>query len=260
MTPFVFQLNEVFPILSKVPVVEAVLEIRARADENWSERHICDALERQLPNLPVSSSVGMVSGQIEFPQGEDPRAHTKSMGWHGIEKKSVDGKEVVRFEADAFNYNHLTPYPGWQAFIQSAMDTWRIHQGLASITAIQRIGLRFINKISVPVAGLQLEDYFSSPPLEPKGLILPFSGFLHRDNMVVPGTEYAVQIIRTLAPPPPEGSTEIQLILDIDVSSTMPWSGDTESLMKRLSEMRWLKNKAFFGSLGEKALQLLTSP
>ena len=45
------------------------------------------------------------------------------------------------------------------------------------------------------------------------------------------------------------------LILDIDVFTTRAMELNEEVFLKRLQEMRWLKNKAFFGSITQKALE-----
>jgi uncharacterized protein (TIGR04255 family) len=46
------------------------------------------------------------------------------------------------------------------------------------------------------------------------------------------------------------------LILDIDVFTTQGFDLDESILGRRLLEMRWLKNKVFFGSITGKALQM----
>jgi len=48
----------------------------------------------------------------------------------------------------------------------------------------------------------------------------------------------------------------LALILDIDVFTTQPLELEQSMLVRRLLEMRWLKNKVFFGSVTEKALEL----
>jgi len=47
----------------------------------------------------------------------------------------------------------------------------------------------------------------------------------------------------------------LAVILDIDVSTTQGFGMDESLLLRRLIEMRWLKNKVFFGSIPEEALQ-----
>jgi uncharacterized protein (TIGR04255 family) len=87
-------------------------------------------------------------------------------------------------------------------------------------------------------------------------LDLPFQGFMHHDTLAVPEHPYAMNVIRTIQPPQANGHAGTALILDIDVFTTQGFELDDEILRRRLLEMRWLKNKAFFGSITEKALEM----
>jgi uncharacterized protein (TIGR04255 family) len=45
------------------------------------------------------------------------------------------------------------------------------------------------------------------------------------------------------------------LILDIDVFTTEPFAYDLATVIRQLGEMRWLKNKMFFGNLTSQAVE-----
>jgi hypothetical protein len=45
------------------------------------------------------------------------------------------------------------------------------------------------------------------------------------------------------------------LILDVDVFTTQPLEPKLGTLEERLTEMRWLKNKVFFGSVTSSAIR-----
>ena len=65
----------------------------------------------------------------------------------------------------------------------------------------------------------------------------------------------AVQSIRTIQPDPGPNPAGVGLILDISVFTTEPFAYDLSTVTRRLAEMRWLKNKMFFGNLTSKALE-----
>ena len=81
-------------------------------------------------------------------------------------------------------------------------------------------------------------------------------GFVHKDTLAVPGHPYAINLIRTIQQL--NGGTDggVALILDIDVFTTQGFDLDNVVLERHLLEMRWLKNKAFFGSITDKALKM----
>jgi uncharacterized protein (TIGR04255 family) len=85
---------------------------------------------------------------------------------------------------------------------------------------------------------------------------LPFLNFFHHDTFAVPGYPYAINVIRTIQPPLNPQIEGLGLIVDIDAFTTQPFEIKDGMLEERLTELRWLKNKAFFCSITPKALEL----
>jgi uncharacterized protein (TIGR04255 family) len=253
MTDFLLEPNEVFPTLSQAPVTEAVLELRCRAETEWEEKRVTALLQQQLPDYHKVESLRGMMTEMRLEPGSAPSHRAEDLGWLGLVMRPEDGKQVARFQRDTFAFNQLSPYPGWDTFVERALTLWSVHERMTTPAEIARIGLRFINRIDLVGPTVKLEDYLVASPKEPDGLMLPFAGFLHRDTLAVPGHEYSVQITRTIQPPTGEEPLKFGLIIDIDVFSTKPWAGTTEELRSRLLQMRWLKNKAFFGSLTPQA-------
>lgn len=80
-------------------------------------------------------------------------------------------------------------------------------------------------------------------------------GFFHHDTMAVPGHPYAVNVVRTIQLPQDPRTQGLGIILDRDVFTMRPFEISQELMNTRLAEMRWLKNKVFFGSVTQKALE-----
>jgi uncharacterized protein (TIGR04255 family) len=70
----------------------------------------------------------------------------------------------------------------------------------------------------------------------------------------VPGHPFGVQVIQTIQPVPGPVK-EVGLILDIDAFTMSPFDFSIEGLKNRLSQLRWLKNKAFFGSFKQETME-----
>ncbi len=170
---------------------------------------------------------------------------------------SADGRQVANFQRDAFSFSRLSPYQGWEVFSAEAIRLYQVYLLLAQPAEAQRIGLRFINQFDVPAAGFELSDYFTQPPSAHAGLPLERAVFFHQDLFRVPGHFYAVNVIRTLQPALSQGGLHIapKLILDIDIFTESPILPDVPKILSRLREMRWIKNKVFFGSLTPSAIR-----
>lgn len=252
----VLDIEEPFEHLPRAPIVEAVVDIRAHASRPLEEASLRSRLEEALSDYQFLDSQRTIRHTLRLlPQEGEPNQRTDDLGWKGLRFKSRDEKHVVRFNRDGFVFSRLAPYESWDQMYQEAMRLWREYVALAQPVEIQRIGLRYINRIQLSAKEVDFEEYLHSPPAPPKGLDLPSSGFMQQNNHVVPGHSYILNIVKTAQPP--EGpESGLGLILDIDVFTTKDFDLDDDVLRKRLLEMRWLKNKAFSGSITDEALAL----
>jgi uncharacterized protein (TIGR04255 family) len=241
---------EQFPRLAHAPIVEAVIDIRARAQDPCEETVLLQCLKPRLPDYPITNKWHEMEGSIRF--GPDqPQIGSRDLGWAGFRFRSPDGKQLASFARSGFSFSRLQPYQNWEQLFGEATRLWRIHVEVAKPLEVQRIGLRFINRIEMQQGDLHCEDYIKLHPEPTEALGLPFVGFFHQDTLNVPGHPLVINVIRTIQPPlsPSDGPA---VILDIDVFTTE--SLRQEDLAQRLHEMRWLKNKVFYGNITDKAL------
>jgi uncharacterized protein (TIGR04255 family) len=152
--------------------------------------------------------------------------------------------------------SRLEPYESWEQLYEESMRLWHLYTGLARPVEIQRIGLRYINRIQLPIGDMRFEEYLDPAPKPPQGLELPFHNFMQHDTLATPDYPYAINVIRTIQLPGTAGNPGLNLILDIDAFTTHGFELEEAELQKHLLEMRWLKNKVFFGSITPSALKL----
>jgi uncharacterized protein (TIGR04255 family) len=249
-------LTERFPHLRYAPIVEAVVEIRALAEGTWEEPTVRSYFEPKLAGYAYFDSPREFRHELEMKVGQAPKQMVKDMGLKGVRFRSHDQLQIVQLNRDGFVFSRLQPYEDWEQLSREAMRLWQFYAELARPTEIQRIGLRFINRMQLPPREVQFEDYIQSGPQPPKELELPFLGFMHHDTLAVPGYSYAINLIRTIQVPPNLQTEGVALILDIDVFTAEAFELREGAIEQRLPEMRWLKNKVFFGSITEKALEI----
>lgn len=242
---------EQFPHLPGAPIVEAVIEIRTRAEAPWEEGTTSEKLKAQVGEYPQVRSERAGQLQLTFTGKPEAEQSFQDLGWRGLQFKSADERQIAAFTYDRFVFSRLPPYQNWDVFQREAMRLWRLHEEVARPKEAQRIGVRFINRIVLPPEELLFEDYICRPPQPPKGLDLPYHGFLHQETLAVPGYPYALNVTRTIQTPPDQ---PVAIILDIDVFTVGSLELQAETLARRLLDMRWLKNKVFFGSVTDKAL------
>lgn len=239
-------LKEEFDHLPNAPIVEGVIHWRAAAEKKWEPGELEDVLKSRLPEYPDPKQQRELSlgGRI----GERGSTVHQRRKWHGLRFESKDKRHIVQFQRDGLIFSRLKPYPEWSTFEEEALKFWEIHKELFEPSQLDRLGVRFINLIeSVTIA--EAHNYLVSPPKCPDSLSLPFFEFLQQYTFDVPGYPYKAQIVQTVQPKSAASSGHPGLILDIDVFTTDPQPIPCDNLKNQLAELRWLKNKLFFGSL-----------
>ena len=244
---------EEFEHLPNAPIIEAVIEIRARSTAQLEEREVRSKVERGLADYAFLDSRREFRHEVRITPTEAPKQELQDLGWKGLRFQSTDKKHIAQFNRDGFAFSWLSPYDTWKRLFDESLRLWRLYESIAHPKEIQRIGLRFINRIGLP--DLRLEEYICPAPSPPGGLGLPHLAFLYQDKLAVPEYPYAVNIIRTTQPPSEREAHDLYFILDIDVFTIEEFILDETLLQKRLPEMRWLKNKVFFGSITERTLK-----
>lgn len=245
--------DEKFPHLVSAPIVEAVIDLRAQSIEAFDEATARAYLEPRLEGYKFLDSQQELKHQIKIEAGSPPQ-QTITKIWKGVRFQNSEGKNTASYNRDGFVLSRLAPYQHWDAFLDEAMWLWRIFQDMAKPEAISRIGLRFINRIELPPGDGDFERFIDPAPQSPRDMDLPFLGFLHQESLAVPDYPYAVNLIRTIQPP--LGSGGFAIIIDIDVFTHEVGVYRDDRIMEMLQEMRWLKNKTFFGSVTDVALEV----
>jgi uncharacterized protein (TIGR04255 family) len=246
--------TETFSHLSKAPIVEAALDIRIVPSVRWDETNLQSELKQRLPDFPKVETLRRARYQLPAGKQNDPIV--EDLGCIGFKVSSTDKLHVAQFNKEAFVFSRLKPYEDWGRFSSEALRLLTIYSNLLKPTEVKRIGLRFINHIAITQEKIELADYYKYPPEPLKELDWTLTGYLHHDTMQIPGTVYGVNLIKTVQNFP----GEIGLILDIDVfmqNMQNPFEYDELRIKKCLEEMRWVKNKIFFGSLTDKIIQEL---
>jgi uncharacterized protein (TIGR04255 family) len=248
--------DEVFENLPRAPIVEAVIEIRARATKTLEESSLRSILEPRLAGYHFLDSLRQFFSEVKVEGGKPPIQKVSDVGWKGVRFRSSDEKHIVQFNRDSFVFSRLEPYLTWDQLFDESQRLWAIFYEVAQPAEIQRIGLRYINRIKLPPGELRFEEFIQPAPSTPRELDLPFDGFMHHDTLAVPEHPFAINVIRTVQRPSGLGDAGVALILDIDVFTTQALDVNDGFFRQHLLEMRWLKNKVFFGSITEKALEM----
>ncbi len=132
---------------------------------------------------------------------------------------SADKRQLAVFRRNGFSFSRLPPYERWQSFRDEAKRLWKIYRDVASEQLITRWGLRYINRIDIPLK-TPLENYLTIyPELPPNadGSLRSINSSYMRVDGIVEEIPSGRLVIQQASLPPGKGDFAT-LSLDFDIS------------------------------------------
>lgn len=131
------------------PLTEAVCEVRFRSDVGWDDataNAIYESLSSEF-SRQITSSARFVA--------EDHNVEETLQFW-----REGDEDGVVILSPNALSVTLFQPYPGWDQFKELVIRVYDAYLQIAQPNGILRIGLRYINEITIPATD-EAVDIFS---------------------------------------------------------------------------------------------------
>ena len=233
-----------------------MLDIQVRLPDDFVPRleAVHDAIKERYPKRQERRRW---HGRFQL-ENEAVSVEGGSVAVDGYIFRSADDHLAVQARRDGFTLNWLPPYDRWEAFRDEARRSWEVYREIVRPEIVTRLGLRYINKIGVPLPITSFTDWVLTAPEIAPGLPQGLRTFFMR--LEVPDETGAVAIItETLEPPeaPTEASAAIlPIILDIDAVRESEFPVEGEHVWDTFEHLRDLKNEIFFKSVTDKAKEL----
>jgi uncharacterized protein (TIGR04255 family) len=240
-------MSEIFPHLSKAPIIEAVIDLRAAVAPTFDVEKLQEAHATIRQDYPQMKTQRSWMGQMMQTVGKPPKQAIRDLGVTGYGFSSADEKYVAQFRRDGFSFSRLAPYTAWEDVFGRAATLWKLFYELTQPMEVSRIAVRTINRILVPVPVSDLSKYLTAPPSVPPGTPNEVLGFLTQLFVTDRPTNIVSNIIQTVEQGPRE--THVPIILDTDVYLERPFQPADAALLKHFDALRHMKNLIFFRSL-----------
>lgn len=156
------------------PIIEAVCEFRLTPETEWDPTIpglIYEKISDVFPKKDerVIREVALIDTQEGFQQ----QISTATRAVFQAE----DEKSFVQVGTRLISINCLAPYPTWENFmpkIEMALDALK---KTVQIEGLQRTGLRYVNRITIPAPKVDLDEYFDFSPHLGQNLPQDMAGF-----------------------------------------------------------------------------------
>lgn len=232
---------------TRPPIVEAVIEFRLDPPiDDDAIGKVANKLKLDYPNVGDESQVAV---QVS------PEGMKQIPSFRGKRLTSDDQADIIVIRTNTYACMRLAPYCGWDRFVKMAQDGWEIVTRTIGRRAIQRVGVRYINRLDIPGEGVVNEEEYLS--LYPKAPDLDWG----------PMSNYVVQMTRPLnvdgcrvninsgATPSPLMAHQ-SILLDIDVYAAGLNLRRDDELWDLVGKIRGHKNRIFESCVTDKARAL----
>lgn len=250
-------MNAEAPYFKNPPIIEAVLDIDCDMPPGFSvESHIAKAQALYKDCYPKIQKRCLKQQKIKQSNGKIAEILDPVVEVQALLLAQADGKQLVQIRSQGYSFNKLAPYTTLNDYLAEIQRTWELFRKEFKPIQVQRIRLRCINRILLPLdaAGkLDLDAYLLAGPRLPDDTRMDFTDFLNQHQVVEKNTGNQAKII--LASQPPVG-TNLPIIFDIEATKTASFEPEWRHISGVISSLRDLKNHIFRRTLTPKCTHL----
>ena len=243
-----------YTVFPNAPITEAVIEIKAQLPEETDLKSLESFHDHIKNRFPEKQEQRFIKADFKLSQKDTPPVLPTKTGTQGYLFHSREEKKVVQSRIDGFAFNKLKPYENWDLFRSEGRKLWELYSKIANPIKVVRIGLRYINRIEVPLPFNDFGEYLLTNPQIAPNLPQAVSHFFMRLEVPNPDIEATAIITQTMDKP--TKTKRLPLILDIDVFRITEYVEKTEEMWRTFEKLRDFKNDIFFNSVTEKAKEL----
>ena len=236
----------------RAPITEAVVEFRLggvqeqsiveKAAASLKKEYFYDEIE-QLTQFEVDAAAAQKPPKVE-------------VTWQGRKLSSLDRADVVIFRRGAFVCSRLAPYMGWEEFFPQIERGWSALRKAAGAIEISRIGVRYVNRIDIPVREgdqINAEDYLNYLPRSPIAFN-PMTDYVIQTSRPLGEDDLQFSLLSSTVPSPLINTLSLSLDLDVFREGNVPRRDD--ELWNLLNRIREHKNVIFEACITDRTREL----
>jgi uncharacterized protein (TIGR04255 family) len=235
------------------PITEAVIginfatpihaDVLQKANERFAKHY---PQHQAVQNFTVA--IGMVDGKPSTEPQHNELGHRRN---------DVDMTQLLVLWCSAFTLAQLAPYPGWEAFIGRFTRDWKIWKRAGSRRDIVRVGVRFINRIDIPLSNgiVEHEKYLAVYPKLPV-LFRAIDAYAMQARIPL---DHGCHLTLNSAAVPSPIIGHNSFVLDLDIAKDHDLPQNDDDLLHLLNQIRKMKNDVFESFITNRARKLFNN-
>jgi len=237
------------------PITEAIIDLRVTLAEGTDSAALRHAGEEMQSDFPACEQMLVTTGEMEVgPQGGSASVRQRPAGW---KRTSSDRRQIVQIREDGFTFSRLAPYDRWEVFRTEARRVWDVYRERLQPQSIDRLAVRYINRIDVPGSQVDLKTYFRTFPEVAPELPQLLEGFFVQLRLPFPQLSARCLINQTIVPPPRAGI--VSIVLDVDLFRSEDVPQDEAGVWEYVEKLHVEKNRIFESCITDASRLLFTS-
>ncbi len=247
-------------IYKSPPIEEALCEFRFRPSQEW-DLTVPGKLQLQLGTeySGKSQEQKVVSFELKAQEGRLPNI-SYGEGLAKVQLRTENGNRMVAIGKDVLSIHILRPYhdpdhggrSGWEEFKPRIKQALNAYWEVVGPQGVFRVGMRYINKITIPEEAVRVEDYLLCALPVVAGLPENLRNFMSRVEYEY---EEGVRLVLSqgaIDSPP----NHVGFLLDLDVIWEIPDITDLDEVMAVAEKLRERERAAFEAVITDKAREL----
>lgn len=181
--------------------------------------------------------------------------HTKQFDKGSMMRFSKeDNSQLVQITKNLLTFNKLKPYNGFESFKEEFQEIFDKYVDLAKPQNTERIGLRYINKITIPEETFSLDDYFNFSLRFSDDSFSTIAGISFKVQLIPKNLSHQLFVTLNSAKSPEEGESEF--LLDIYDTFISHREVDKQFILNVLDEAHENIENVFEGVITDKSRNL----
>ncbi|MCX5727781.1 MAG: TIGR04255 family protein, partial [Nitrospirae bacterium] len=146
---------------ARAPLTEALIDIRVELPSEVGLPNLLTLQTGQENTYPNRQECLIAHGEMSV--GSEVRASARQTS-NGYRFSSQDNRQIFQARRDGFAFNRLAPYETWESFRDEARRLWTLYRSIANPKNITRIGVRYINRLDLPLPITDFKGYLRTVP------------------------------------------------------------------------------------------------
>lgn len=232
----------------KPPITESVVEFRI------SDQISFETIKKQANKFKRNYT--QESQTIEFKGEMSEKGFSGRQEPIGLRFATKDELEILLINKGNIVVSQLAPYPGWEIFSKRILRDFEMFSTVFGRRKLSRIGVRYINRLDIPLETITVEDYLNVTPRIPAFGQKVGRSFALQSTQDLEDGRFGVTIQSATVDSPVPAA--MSLLLDVDLFSDSDLPMRTDNIATLLAEMRDIKNRIFETSITDQARKLFS--